>query len=293
MAITLEIRLLLRRYADLRVTDPGRRARMAASLAAEGQREPVIVVQEGELYLLVDGYLRVESLESLAHDTVEAVCIALDEVDALVLTWRLQRARRRSALEDSWLVRELVERHALSQNQVARRLQRSKGWISERLAILRVLPAEAQEAVRKGQIAPRGAMRFLVPMARRATDQCAQLITALGDETLTVNEIETLYRAWLTADEALRKRIVEHPLLYLKVEAMPAEEAVEPTPLQDLATTLESISGACRRARRRVRDGVFAGANPSDTTTVRRSWREARLAFEGLTETLATELPDA
>lgn len=293
MAITLEIPQLIRRYADLRVTDPGRRARMAASLAAEGQREPVLVVREGETYVLVDGYVRVDGLVALARDTVEAVCIDVEEVDALVLTWRLQRSRRRSAIEDSWLIRELVERHGLSQNQVAQRLQRSKGWVSERLGLVRVLPDEAQEAVRKGQIAPRGAMRFLVPMARKARAQCSRLITALRGERLTGDELEILYRAWLAADEALRERIVDHPLLYLKVEGVAPEEPVAPTPMQELATTLETISGACRRARRRLREGVFAGANPSDTKTVHRSWREARLAFDGLAEAVAKEAADA
>jgi len=292
MAITLEIEQLVLRYADLRVVEPGRRARLAASLAAEGQREPVLVVQEGHSYLLIDGYLRVDALRKLALDTVEAVVIDVEEVDALVLSWRLQRSRRRSAIEDGWLVQNLVECHALSQTEVARRLQRSKGWISERLALVLVLPKEVQDAVRTGQIAARGAMRFLVPMARRVKAHCVRLIAGLKGEKLSVSELERLYRAWLEADDELRGRIVDQPLLYLKVEAV-EEKRIEPTPLQDLATMLESISGSCRRVRKRVREGVFAGANTADRVTVGRSWRETRLAFEGLIEALSTEVTDA
>jgi len=156
MAVTLDLHQLVLRNEDLRVADPGRQARVAASLTAEGQREPLLVVEEGDVYLLIDGYLRAQALRKLGEDTVEAVRIDVGEVDALVLTWRLQRSRRRSALEDSWLVRELVERHALSQSEVARRLQRSKGWVSERLALVRVLPAEAQEAVGLARSPPAG-----------------------------------------------------------------------------------------------------------------------------------------
>ncbi len=292
MAINLELDQLLLRYADLRVVDPGRLARVAASLAEEGQREPVLVVEEADTYLLIDGYLRVQALGKLAIDTVQAVIIDIEEVDALVLTWRLQRSRRRSAIEDGWLVRELVERHALSQNDVARRLQRSKGWISERLALVQVLPDEVQEAVRKGQVAARGAMRCLVPMARRKEEHCRRLIAGLNGESISVSDLERLYKAWLEADDELRERIVDNPLLYLKVEAVPVK-VIEPTPLQDLATNLESISGSCRRVRKRLREGVFAGANPSDRTTVRLSWRETQLAFEGLVEALCAEVADA
>ncbi len=292
MAITLELDQLVLRHADLRVVDRGRRARLAASLAAEGQREPVLVVQEGDQYVLIDGYVRVAALGKLAEDTVQAVVIDVEEVDALVLTWRLQRSRRRSAIEDGWLVRELVEGHGLSQVEVARRLQRSKGWISERLALVNVLPEEVQEAVRTGQIAARGAMRFLVPMARRSKDHCVRLVAGLNGERLSVDDIERLYKAWLDADAALRDRIVDHPLLYLKVEAAPKQKR-EPTPLEELATALESISGGCRRVRKRLREGVFAGANDGERRTVARSWRETALAFEGLVEAIAGEVADA
>lgn len=292
MAITLELRQLVLRHAELRVVDRGRRARMAASLAAEGQREPVLVVQEGEQYVLIDGYLRVDALGRLAEDTVQAVVIDIEEVDALVLTWRLQRSRRRSAIEDGWLVRELIERHALTQTQIARRLERSKGWISERLALVQVLPDEVQDAVRTGQLPARGAMRALVPLARRSKEHCVRLISALKGEKLSVDDLERLYKAWSKADDVLRERIVDQPLLYLKVEAAQPDKT-RPTPLEELATALEGISGGCRRVRRRLREGVFAGANTAERTTVARSWQETRLSFEGLVEAITAELADA
>jgi len=67
----------------------------------------------------------------------------------------------------------------------------------------------------------------------------------------------------------------------------------EPTPLQGLATNLESISGGCRRVRKRLREWVIEGANTSDRVTVVRSWQETRLAFEGLVEAISLEVADA
>lgn len=293
MAITLERHQIELRYAELRIAERGREARMAASLAAEGQREPVLVVPEGERFVLVDGYLRLGALARLAQDTVQAVCIDVSEVDALVLTWRLQRSRRRSALEDGWLAQELVERHAVSQTEVARRLQRSKGWVSERLALVRVLPKPVQTAVRLGQIPAHGAMRSLVPMSRKSASHASRLIDGLKGERLSASQLERLYRAWLDADDALRERIVDHPLLYLEVASVPGEDVAPPTPLQELATQIESISGACRRVRRSLREGVFARANASERATVTRSWREVRLAFEGLVEAMEQEVQRA
>lgn len=293
MAITLELNQLVLRYADLRVTDRGREGRMAASLATEGQREPVLVVEEGGRYLLIDGYLRVSGLAKLARDTVNAVCIDVEELDALVLTWRLQRSRRRSALEDGWLVQELVERHALSQNEVGRRLARSKSWVSERLALVRVLPDEVQGAVRTGQLPAHGVMRFLVPLTRQNKEHTVRLVAGLKGERLSTSQLERLYRAWHRADDELRGRIVDNPLLYLKIEELPAVKELALTPLQELATNLESISGGCRRIRKRIREGVFADANTTELVTVSRSWSETQLAFEGLVHAINRGLPDA
>ena len=61
--LQLEISHLDLRYASLRIQDPGRVSRLAASLAREEQRSPVLVVDG---VVLVDGYHRVAALTALA-----------------------------------------------------------------------------------------------------------------------------------------------------------------------------------------------------------------------------------
>jgi len=75
---TLECRLLLPAYADLRVADPSADGRLAASLAEHGQKSPVLVVGRGAGWVLIDGYRRVRLLTKLGHDTVECLELALE-----------------------------------------------------------------------------------------------------------------------------------------------------------------------------------------------------------------------
>jgi len=86
------------RYGDLRVIRPGRLGRLTASLAREGQREPVVVVPDGDRYVLIDGYQRVAALGDLGADLVEAVVLEVSEADGLVLAWRLETGGRRPVM---------------------------------------------------------------------------------------------------------------------------------------------------------------------------------------------------
>ena len=271
----LEIRHLVLRYATLRVLDPGRVSRLAASLAREGQRTPVLVVGA----VLVDGYHRVEALRTLGRDLVTAVALeTASEAEALVLSWRLETGRRRSALEDGWLVAELLETHGLSQAALASALHRPRSWVSGRLGLVRGLPEAVQEAVRRGRIPAEAASKSLLPMARQTAEGCTRLVSNLT-EPVTKRQVEQIYAAWRASDAEARARIEAQPMLLLKVEA--ASEAAPLDTVEQLASDFEAIAGLCRRARQRCRAGVFGQPN---SRLLRGTWAQAREAYQALHE---------
>jgi ParB-like chromosome segregation protein Spo0J len=128
------------------------RARLIASVAEIGQQVPVIVVRDNESLVLIDGYLRVEALRRLRRDTVAATTWSMSEADAL-LAHRHLAVSSQSAIEDAWLLARL-RTYGLSQDDLARRLCRSKSWVSRRLALLDDLAAVAQRTVRVGIVTP-------------------------------------------------------------------------------------------------------------------------------------------
>ncbi len=131
----MEIAELELRYEALRIAEPGHLAKLTASLASHEQQAPVTVVaaERGcSGFVLIDGYARVWALQRLGRDVVEAVAVALSESEALIRSHRLEGQRVRSALEDGWLLAELVERHGLGLEELSRRLGRSRSWVSRR-----------------------------------------------------------------------------------------------------------------------------------------------------------------
>jgi hypothetical protein len=119
-------------------------------------------------------------------------------------------------------------------------------------------------------------MKSLLPMARIDRDACSRLASA-PKEQLTVRQWARVCTAWRKADPEVRRRIEENPGLLLKTEE--AVSAVPADAEEKLAQDLEGIAGLCRRARRQVREGVFARAN---TGPCRAGWNQAREAFTSL-----------
>jgi ParB family chromosome partitioning protein len=270
----IEITTLGLKYASLRVLDPSRVARLVAAIAREGQLSPVLAV--GAEPVLVDGYHRVAALRELGRDLVRAVRLEVSEAEALVLAWRLETGRRKNALEEAWLLVELVGTHGRTQVEVAAELRRSRSWVSQRLGLVRALPEDVQGAVRTARVPAQAAMKSLLPLARTDRDACSRIVTA-ATEPLTVRQWGRIVAAWRKADAHGRRRIEEHPLLLLK-----AEDAATTVPLdaeERVAQDLEAVAGLCGRVRRQVRDGAFARANDSASAT---AWRQAKDAFHAL-----------
>ncbi len=288
----IDLHQLELRHHDLRIHDGDQRRRLIGSVAEIGQQVPVIVIRDGERFVLIDGYLRVEALRRLHRDTATATAWPVSEIEALLHHRHLSIAKR-AAIEDAWLLGRLRD-HGLTMDELALRLCRSKSWVSRRLGLLDALAAAAQERVRAGTVPPQAAMKYLVPLARANKRQCEQLLAGLGDTRVSVRELGALYTAWRRADRAGKQRIVEEPLLFLRAMSSTAPDADDDS--TSLHKDLATLAAIAWRAGRRVRDG---GRFTAELT---RAWHAASGAFAALGATIeemhagpdhSTDHPDA
>ena len=283
----LEFHQISLKYSGLRISMKGFQSRLTASLASEGQLHPVQVVTTtgaGEAsYVLIDGYRRVAGLQTLGRDTVESMLLPLEEPAALLFRHCQESAHPRTALEDGWLLRELIELHGMNQAEISRGLQRSESWVSRRLARVQELPARAQELVRRGHLCAYGAMKYLVPLARAKRSACEELVGHLSGRRTSARDMEQVYASWKNGDAEQRKRVVSNPHLFLK-----AAEALKREPLkhtgnetEDVSKDMEILEVVSGRARRRIRG--IGGPIP---VTVIEGWRAADSSFSGLKEVM-------
>ena len=206
-------------YAKLRVLRPGLERRLLSSLGEAGQKSPVVVVAASEAgrYVVIDGHKRVRALTRLKADVVKAAVWEMSAVEALVAAYQMASGCGWNAVEEGWLVWELVRGARLSMMEAGRRLDRSKAWVSGRLGLVESLPEAVLEGVRCGKIGAYTATRHLLPFARANAADCENLAAKMMENGFRSREVETLCRYYGGAGREGRRRMLEDPARFLKV----------------------------------------------------------------------------
>jgi ParB/RepB/Spo0J family partition protein len=255
---------------------------LLSSLAQGGQRTPIIVVRDTERYVLVDGYKRVRALSQLRRDTAIAVEWSMSESEALLLERLLRASDVDSAIEQGWFLREMHERFGLSQEELARRFDRTQSWVSRRIALTRSLPLSVQQHIRSGAIGAHAAMKFLVPMARANAQDCIHLADVVAPERLSNRQIGELYGLYIGGNAKTQQLVVTTPMVVLRAREEVQSVCKDKTPREQLLDDLRVVGAIARRAHGRVRDGVLAGTDPSEWPPIERACSDAFEAIESL-----------
>jgi ParB-like chromosome segregation protein Spo0J len=284
----VELRQLDRRYEGLRTRSAGRERTLLASLAEIGQQAPLIVVRDAATLVVVDGYKRVRALDRLGHDVAEALEWALTEPEALLLDRALRTGEATSALEQGWLVRELSQRFGLSLEELARRFDRTRSWVSRRLALVGQLPASVQEHVRVGSIGAHAAMKYLVPLARANEADCVRLADAVAPLRLSNRHIGELYATYLAGTAATRELLLRAPRIVLDARAEVAARGE--APVDKLLDDLHIVTAVARRAHARLAGGAIDGAGDDARENVRLGCAQAHDEVERLKRRCHREL---
>lgn len=255
----LEFHQLDRRWEHLRARKPERQRRLMASLAAGGQQTPIVVVAvagQPDRYLVIDGYKRIAALEQLGRDTVEAVVWPMTEAEALVLDRSIHLSERETALEEGWLLAELEQRCGYGMDELARRFDRSIGWVTRRLALVEQLPESVQQQVRAGEISAHVATKFLAPVAQVSVGDCQLLASAIVRHRFNTRQASQLYAAWRDGGPVIRHRLLEQPELFLKARRH-ADRQAPSTPAAELLRDLDMVVAITKRASRRARQAAL------------------------------------
>jgi len=251
--LELEFAQLDRRYEQLRIRKPEAEKRLLGSLAAAGQRVPIVVVagnRESE-FIVIDGYKRVRALEQLHSDTVMAMRWEMGEVDAVLMDRFLRGYQGETPLEQGWLLAEMNSRFGMTLQELSARVGRSVSWVSRRLGLVLELPVEVAERVRRGEIIAHAAMKYLLPLARANRRQCVQIAEGIAGKGASSRQVAQLYSVWRDGSAEVRNRVTADPMLFVRTQSRADEPTADLVSL--LKRDLDIITSTVRRADRRLR----------------------------------------
>ena len=279
----LEMHQLELRYEQLRRRNPARERQLLVSLQECGQQQPIIVVSDEGRWVVIDGYKRIRLLRRLREDTVQAMQWSVDESAALMLEQLMRSSEGQDTLQQGWLLRELSERFGLDSRQLAQRFDKTPSWVSRRLGLVKQLPAEIQDEVRAGRIAPHAAMKYLVPLARANPQVAATLSAAIAPLKLSTRQVGMLYAGWMGGNEKSRELIESNPQMFVRAhEQADSEAKAQGSPGRRLVGDLEVIGQVAVRARRRLVQGLWQQLMAADRQAAKLTAERARGELEAL-----------
>ena len=267
------------RYEGLRRRHPAQERQLLSSVAELGQQTPIIVISQTSPFVVIDGYKRIRALKRLGQDTVRSMQWSVSELDALLLERSLRQGSE-DTLDQAWLLAELQQRFGLSLDELARRFERSRSWVSRRLALIQALPQTIQDQVRIGALSAHAAMKYLVPLARANEQAARQLADAIAPLAPSSRQVGALYQGWQNGTERTRELILSHPQVYLQARAV---QVPAPTsPAQRWLRDIGALGGIARRAQRAMEQGLWRELLSAERDEFEHTFERMRTEVNGL-----------
>ena len=125
---------------------------LAASIAEHGVLQPIIVTKKDDYYQIIAGERRWRASKKAGLKTIPAIVRDYDEkkIREVALIENIQR-QDLNAVETAKAIKELMEEHKLTQEELSKTLGKSRSAIANTLRILN-LDERVQEMVQEGKI---------------------------------------------------------------------------------------------------------------------------------------------
>lgn len=174
--------------------DDGKIAEMAESMRERGVVQPLLVRRKDDGFELVAGERRLRAARLAGLPAVPVVVREMTDREALemALIENLQREDL-SALEEAGAYLRLVEQFGLTQDEVARRVAKSRSAVANTIRLLQ-LPEPIREELRNGRLSAGHARALLAVESSAAQTALARETIRLG---LSVRQLEARIRAHL------------------------------------------------------------------------------------------------
>lgn len=198
--------------------DEEKLAELSSSIKEHGVLQPLLVVRQGDRYMLVAGERRWRAARMAGLRAVPVIVreYSPQQVAEISLVENLQRDDL-NPVEEAMGIRSLIETFDLTQEQVAERLSMSRPAVTNSLRLL-TLPISIQDWLLAGTLSA-GHARAIAALE----DESAQLTIARRaiDTGLSVREVEELARrSRLTKEPQVSPSPAKHPPEFRAFEEM-------------------------------------------------------------------------
>lgn len=127
---------------------------IAESLKADGQWNPIIVrPSEDGSYDLIAGHTRYRAAKKIGWDSLDATVKDIDGERAYELALKTNLKRKgMDKLEEGRVINEMMDQYGLNQSELAKKLDKSNRWVSERMRVALELDPKVKGLVQEDEL---------------------------------------------------------------------------------------------------------------------------------------------
>lgn len=176
-------------YQPRKVFDEEALQELAASIKEHGVFQPIIIKKSIKGYEIIAGERRVKASKMAGLEEIPAIVrdFSDNEMMEIALLENLQRENL-NAIEESTAYKKLLETLSLTQEELAKRLGKSRSHITNMLGLL-TLPEEVQTALSNKELTM-GHARIISKLENK--EQQIALTNRVKDEGLSVRQLEDI-----------------------------------------------------------------------------------------------------
>ena len=217
MVEQVEITSLDLRYQGCRMRCPGAEKALLLSILEKGIRDPLQGINTEPSRILLDGFKRYRCAKKLGLGIVPYRSLGRDEVSGIIELIRISNATSLGILEQAKLIDELKSVHHMSVSEIARLVDKSKGWVGMRLGLIGRMSPLVMGKIFDGKFPVYAYMYTLRPFIRMNgvnQKQIDEFVGSVAGKKLSIRDIEILAHGYFKGGDQLRKQIESGDILW-------------------------------------------------------------------------------
>ena len=174
------------------------------SIEKNGLLQPIIVKIAVKGYYIIAGERRYRAFELLGKKEIPAIIKEIPDEEMMIFAV-LENLQREdlSALEESESYKNLMDKMSLTQEELAKKLGKSRPYIANSLRLLK-LPAEIKNKLEQGLISAAHARTLLSLKTKKAMEEVCALVI---DRKMSVRELEEYVAKLLKPKEVKKPKV--------------------------------------------------------------------------------------
>ena len=205
------------RYQGCRMRSPGAEKALLLSILEKGIRDPLSGIDNEQGRILLDGFKRYRCAEKLGVGIVPYRSLGKDEITGIIELIRMSNATSLGILEQAKLMDELKSVHHMSVSEIARLVDKSKGWVGMRVGLIGQMSPLVMGKIFDGKFPVYAYMYTLRPFIRMNgvnKKEIDEFVGSVAGKKLSIRDIEILARGYFKGSDELRKQILSGDILW-------------------------------------------------------------------------------